>query len=76
MQVEKLEIDVKQLSDQLTPLQALGVQVEAVEQQIAAAADRKTVSELQERLDAVNGKLAGMQAVARGAFQTVFARNS
>lgn len=69
-QVEKLEQEVKHLSDQMTPL---GGQVQAIEQQVAASADRKTVSELQERLNAVDGQLEGMSAIARGELQKVCA---
>lgn len=66
MQVEKLEADLKHVSDRIASLQALDEDVKAATQQTAGSADQKTVLELQDRLNAVDKKLEGMQAVARG----------
>ena len=66
MQVEKLEKDVGRLGDQLTTVQSMEEQVKAAEQQFAGSADRDAVAELRNRVDAVEMKLAGLQAVARG----------
>jgi hypothetical protein len=64
--VAKLDRLVKQLGDQMGPLQALGEQVDAVEQQLVAMSDQKIVNQLQAHLAAIDGQLETIQAASRG----------
>ena len=64
----KLEKDVQQLEQHEKSLQAMQDQLETLEKSVAAAADQKAVSALQEHLVTVDARLA--QTIAKGVYST------